>query len=70
MAQQKHTEKYCKLKEATVTVLEEAQEELGRSGTMEWQIRKCLGEDGACSSLDCKYVHLGIGESGSKDPFN
>ena len=70
MAQQRYPKKYCKLKKTTVTVLEEAQEEHGRSGTMEWQLRKCLNKDDECNSLDCKHVHLGIGESGSQDPFN
>lgn len=37
---------------------------------MGWDIVKCLNRDDDCNNLDRKYVHQGIGDSGSKDPFN
>jgi hypothetical protein len=69
MAQRKYSKKYCKLKKMNITVLEQAEEEIGRNGVMDWQIRECLNKDDACNSLDCRYVHHGIGHSGSQDPF-
>jgi len=69
MAKERYLEKLCKLKDATVGVLEQANEELGRDGVIDWHIMKCLNQDANCNKLDCKFVRRGIGDTGSQDPF-
>ncbi len=70
MTKERYPKKFCKLRNTTVTVLEQGLEELGQKGVMEWLIAKCLNQDNDCNNLDCQYVHRGLGDSGSKDPFN
>lgn len=70
MSQKRYSKKHCSLKNTTVTVLEEAGSEIGGEGIWEWKIRECLSKDKICGDLDCEYVHEGIGNSGTKDPFN
>ena len=71
MTEQRRPEKFCKLKNITVTVLEEnLGEELGSKNIMKWNIKECLNKDDDCNNLDCKYVCKGIGDCGKKDPFN
>lgn len=70
MMKERFPEKFCKLKEITVTVLEKGLEEFGRKSVIEWKIVKCLNQDDDCNDLDCKYVRKGIGDSGRIDPFN
>ena len=70
MAEQRYSEKFCKLKKTNVTVLEEPYTERGTDGVMEWDIRECSDENDECENLDCKYVCKGIGDCGKIDPFN
>lgn len=69
MLKSRISERFCRIKDKQVNLLEEGISEIGRQEVMKWRIKKCLAKDKSCEKVNCKYAPRGIGDVGDTDPF-